>query len=150
MWSRNGLSYQGWLFPSTVQTDLLNGVLNPFVDTLANPLALDACGHVWSRRDGHDEERCRACRGPVFSLPAGDVTVTVGAEHRAGGSGGRALSRQLSFLSSVQSAVARSAWSLSESIASMEASVPLISPRQNIPGVRELMLRWRGATKITR
>ncbi|MBL8268798.1 TonB-dependent receptor [Steroidobacter sp.] len=145
VWSRNQLSYQGWIFPSTVQSDLLNGVLNPFVDTLANPLALDAYAGTYGRHSTATMKNAAVrVAGPLFSLPAGEVTATIGAEHRQENLEAGMYRVNYPTYSQFNSLLPDPPESQRIKSLYVEASVPLISPRQNVPGVRELLLQMAG------
>ncbi len=60
---------------------LWTGTLNPFVDTIANPLALERYYGEWTgyNKDTMLDYNVRAS-GPLFTLPAGQPVLTIGSE----------------------------------------------------------------------
>ncbi len=120
-----------------LRTDLTSGVLNPFVDTLANPLD-------WERYEGRPGSGADVSTlkdfgfrvsGPIGNLPAGRPNLTVGLGHRT-----EALTE--GFTDFPQGGLT-TLFPLSQRISSVyaEALLPLVSPENAIRGVRVLELQ---------
>jgi iron complex outermembrane receptor protein len=88
-WSRNSFedSYVDSYDATTLGAAIANGSLNPFVDTLAHPLDLNPylTPTHYSGDSTLNDLGLRAS-GPLWTLPWGRPTLTVGLEHRKDGS----------------------------------------------------------------
>lgn len=150
VWSRNELSYLGAIFPSvgqlgSVQAGLADGTLNPFVDTLLHPMDLESRAGTYGR-DATAVLKNAAVRfaGPVYTLPAGDVTTTIGLERR------REI-LQSGLYTVTYPEIPQSSSTLVDPPEAqrtdslyVEMDVPLVSGRQQVRGIRELRMQVAG------
>ncbi|MBL8267278.1 TonB-dependent receptor domain-containing protein, partial [Steroidobacter sp.] len=139
-WSSSRLRYDGPMRNSArFSADIRSGVLNPFVDTLSNPLDLSSyLGRYGVNFPATLNDVGVRLAGPLGSLPAGAPTLTIGVEHRKEGfSNGRyytsfanAPAQSSELLFPGQSQTANSIY--------LESSVPLVSALNEMPAVRKL------------
>ncbi|MBL8266263.1 TonB-dependent receptor, partial [Steroidobacter sp.] len=139
-WSESRMKYGGFIYSVTgMAADMNAGILNPFVDTLAQGLDLSKYrGTFGSSQDGTLNDIGLRAAGPVFDLPAGPATLTIGLEHRKEGlSDGSFHNQKPNYPNDTQY---RKYFGQSQTIKSAyaEANIPLVSESQNVPGVRLL------------
>ncbi|WP_293853451.1 TonB-dependent receptor [Steroidobacter sp.] len=152
-WTSNDYSYGGSAFDSTaggLVAALNNGTVNPFVDTLSNPLSIGLYeGAFGSGQEGGLGNVALRVAGPVWELPAGRPTLVVGLEHRKERvKRGGYFFRDFPQLAAAQS-TSRTYLPQSQSVLSAytELKVPLVSAANAVPLVRELELQLSGRTE---
>lgn len=148
-WSYSKLKYGGPIYSLPgLSADLASGVLNPFVDTLAAPLDLAKYrGTFGSSQPATLNDLGIRLAGPIFSLPAGKATLTLGLEHRKEGlHNGEFHNQKPNYPLDTQF---RKYFGQSQSIDSLyaEANIPLIGEANRLPGVRELELQLSARTE---
>lgn len=139
-WSESRMKYGGFIYSLTgMNADLASGALNPFVDTNLQPLDLSRYrGTFGSSQDGTLTDVALRAAGPVFDLPAGPATLTIGLEHRKEGlRDGDFHNQKPNYPNDTQY---RRYFGQSQTIKSAyaEANIPLLSESQDVPGVRLL------------
>lgn len=148
-WSRNMLETA---IP-TVDADALSaalnsGALNPFVDTLAHPLALTpfVASETYSGQSTLNDIGLRMS-GPVGALPGGIPTLTIGLEHRKEGTGEAPYSTSYPLTPSNNLVVDYFGHSQSTDSVYAEARIPLVSPQNGVSGVKALELQIAGRSE---
>lgn len=139
-WSESRLRYEGPIYSlGGISADLASGALNPFVDTLAQSLDLSKYrGSFGASQTGTLSDFSVRTAGPLFSLPAGHATLTVGLERRKEGlQDGRFFNQKPNYPDDTQY---RKYLGQSQTINSAyaEANIPLIGEGNQRPGVRLL------------
>lgn len=145
-WSRNSFEFAFDNYDiSALESALGNGTVNPFADTLAYPpnLAPYLSPNSYSGRSTLNDLGLRMS-GPMWSLPWGSPTLTVGVEHRKEGIGNAdyyqlAPSYYFHQLFFGQSQSTNSVYA--------EAQVPLITEKNAVPLVRSLDLQLAGRSE---
>jgi len=148
-WSRNindGTYYNG--DSAAFGADLASGALNPFVDTLKNPLQLTPYlqANSFSGNATLDDVNARAS-GPLGSFSWGSPTLTVGLEHRKEGfhSNEYNLVEPALPANNVET-IYNGQWEDTNSVYA-EALIPLVTAKNAIPGVHGLELQLAGRSE---
>ncbi|MBL8268010.1 TonB-dependent receptor [Steroidobacter sp.] len=139
-WSESRMKYGGSIYSfGGISDDIESGVLNPFVDTIANPIDLSRYrGTFGSSQNGVLSDVNLRVAGPLFDLPAGPATLTVGLGYRKESlSDGSFHNQKPNYPDDTQY---RKYFSQSQTIKSAyaEANIPLIGRANDVPGVRLL------------
>lgn len=148
-WSKNSFdqAYRN-IDLTALDSALLTGAFNPFVDTIANPLDVSPY-YTANSYSGSTFLRDIALRasGPVGSLPAGSPTLTIGLEHRKEGNGDAHL--RIDYPMTPTENYHRVFYGQSQSTDSVyaEALIPLVSARNRIPAVYALDLQLAGRSE---
>jgi iron complex outermembrane receptor protein len=143
--SENEIFYEGRTYTLVAaNAGLANGDWNPFVDMLQSP-SVDPLapyrGSFGGSQGGTLNDLAVRLAGPLFALPGGRTTLTVGLEHRKEElQDGEFHFRFPNYLSESQN---RKYLSQSQAIKSAYAEfrVPLIGEDNRLPGVQELELQ---------
>lgn len=123
-----------------IQAAFDDGTLNPFVDTMAHPLALDSYISTDDSWPSHSVSTLGdvgvRMSGPVGSLPAGRPILTVGLGHRQEKQPSGAYQQNRAF--GLYSYLAQS-----QAVSSLygEAFIPVVAAANGVPGVRRLDLQ---------
>jgi iron complex outermembrane receptor protein len=148
-WSRNindGSYYTG--DTAAFGADLASGAINPFVDTLKNPLQLTPYlqGNSYAGNATLDDVNARAS-GPLGSFSWGDPTLTVGLEHRKEGfhSSDDTLVEPAIPANNVET-IYNGQWEDTNSLYA-EALIPLVTAKNAVPGVHGLELQLAGRSE---
>lgn len=144
-WTRNKNRYSAPLLDTilSLPAAFANGTVNPFVDVLANPLAVDFYrGTFGSSQTGGLDNIAVRLAGPLFELPAGYPTLAIGVEHRKETMEGDGRFVR-AFPNTPAASLVRHYLPKSQSISSIytELKVPLIAAANDVPLVRELELQ---------
>lgn len=139
-WSESRMKYGGFIYSLVgMNADLASGVLNPFVDTLAQPIDLSKYrGTFGSSQDGTLSDINVRVAGPLFDLPAGPAMLTLGLGYRKESlRDGDFFNQKPNYPNDTQY---RKYYGQSQTIKSAyaEANVPLVGEASNVPGVRLL------------
>lgn len=139
-WSESRMKYGGSIYSlGGMSDDIESGTLNPFVDTLANPIDLSRYrGTFGSSQDGTLSDVNLRVAGPLFDLPAGAATLTVGLGYRKESlRDGSFHNQKPNYPDDTQY---RKYYGQSQTIKSAyaEANIPLIGAANDVPGVRLL------------
>ncbi len=136
-------SYEiGTYLSTTVTNDLASGVLNPFVDTLANPLNLAPYyDYVQNTEPASFNDFSIRANGPLWKLPAGQPRLTLGLEHRLEGIGN--ANRYATYPANSFYTTDEIYLGQDETVNSAyaEAAVPLVAPKNGIFGINRLDLQ---------
>jgi len=148
-WSRSSYEY---LSPSGDTTALnaafRDGVLNPFIDTLAHPLNLSPY-LTWTSYEGDSTLNNITLRasGPVGKLPAGSPVIAAGVERRRESTSD--ADYESVFGVTTANNVRRRFFGQSQTVESfyLEGRVPLVAPHNAIPAVHSLELQIAGRSE---
>ena len=148
-WSRNSFEDSFDYADHTALNSALGaGTVNPFVDTIAYPLALSPylAPQAFSGDSTLDDFALRAS-GPIGTLLAGHPTLTVGLEHRKEGSHNANVSGDYPLTPSNTSQEALFGQSQSTDSFYAEGLVPLVASQNEVPGVHSLDLQVAGRSE---
>ncbi|HNP37443.1 MAG TPA: TonB-dependent receptor [Woeseiaceae bacterium] len=149
-WNANEFRYQGntYDYGPAIDNAFASGAVNPFLDTLAYPQDLDPyVGAYASYFPSQLDNVALRFSGPLWSLPAGLMTMTVGLEHRElsvdDGFGENTFpsfpADNLYFTYLPQSQKTDSVY--------VEMNVPIISEDNALPGVRLFDMQLAGRSE---
>jgi outer membrane receptor protein involved in Fe transport len=142
-WSQSFFnSYNYYPDGNAIQADLNSGALNPFVDTLAYPLALGKylAPNFSANRSTLNGLAVRAS-GPLLSLPWGRPTLTVSLEHRKEGTGNGANSVIYPISLDQTSMTTYFGQTQSTNSVYAETWVPIVTAKNALPLLRSLDLQ---------
>jgi len=150
-WSRNS-------FESLVHVDdsvalgsaLATGTVNPFADSIANPLNLTpyVAVQAFSGRSSLNDFGLRAS-GPVGLLPWGRPILTIGLEHRKEGSDDHSNNLYIVYPLTPANSFHAHYFAQSQSTDSIyaEAQVPLVTAKNSVQLIRSLELQLAGRSE---
>lgn len=148
-WSRDLFEY-GYGVPdgTALGSALGDGTVNPFVDTIAYPLSLTPYlgRSAYSGGSTLNDVNLRLS-GPIVTLPAGNVTLTIGVEHRKEGNGGSALTYEYPLNPENNSDIVFFGASQSTNSIYAEGLIPLIAPQNDLPLIDSLDLQVAGRSE---
>lgn len=127
---------------AALSSAVLAGTVNPFVDTLSNPPDLAPyLGTTSVGRSSTVNDLALRSSGPVVTLPAGELNLTVGLEHRKEGYSDAGSYSIYPYQPSATFASIYLGKSQTTDSLYAEAEIPVISSANKIPGVRQLDLQ---------
>ncbi|MBL8265939.1 MAG: TonB-dependent receptor [Steroidobacter sp.] len=148
-WTRNKAVFGSFgLFFDTIPQGITSGAINPFLDTLANPVDLNYYGgnYLGTSPSQLDNVALRVT-GPLGHLPAGSPMLSLGLEYREESM--RHASYLWNFANFPSSNLNRQYLPKSQQVLSAyaEMKIPLISKANRVPLVHELDLQLSARTE---
>ena len=148
-WSHNSLvSVTSTGDTNSLDTALAAGTVNPFADTIANPLNLAPyLQNIWYSNSSTLNDFGLRLSGSLLELPWGAPTLTVGLEHRKEASNGGTTYNV--YTANPDNNYERVDFPQSQSINSIyaEAVVPIVTSKNALPGLQALELQLAGRTE---